>query len=168
LFKVRSQLQKLHWKLHNTLCVNDEKGIHLWVLFFCLNLGVQPKPMNPQDFGTYVEYLFAIKCIENGYKVSFPLHSHSEYDCIVDVGDRLYKVQVKGSRQEINEEGNVKVQISNRKQLAYLEEDVDFMAVYVSQYNGFFIVPVNGNKTIRLSRKNKNAKYFDNFAFDFS
>lgn len=136
--------------------------------FFLTKFKGQPKPMNPQDFGTYVEYLFALKCIENGYKVSFPLHPHSEYDCIVDVGERLYKVQVKGSRQEINEDGDVKVQISNRKNLAYLEDDVDFMAIYVSQYNGFFVVPVNGNKTIRLSMKNKNAKYFNNFAFDFS
>lgn len=124
--------------------------------------------MNPQDFGTHIEYLFAIKCIEKGYKVSFPLHHHSQYDCIVDVGDQLYKVQVKGSRQEINDEGNVKVKISNRKSSAYLTDDVDCIAVYVSQYEGFFIIPVTGNKTIRLSKNNKNSKYFDNFDFIFS
>ena len=123
--------------------------------------------MTPQDFGTYVEYLLAIKCIEEGYAVSFPLQTHSAYDCIIDTGERIVKVQIKGTRQKKGKKGDVKLNIADRNAQKYHRQDVDFFAVYASAFEGFFIFPYKDQKSIRLGNKKTMAKYFNNFAFEF-
>ena len=48
----------------------------------------------------------------------------------------------------------------------YSEQDVDYFAVWVDLYKGFFIFKNIGQQSIRLNLDNDNSKYFNNFAFE--
>lgn len=117
--------------------------------------------------GCLTEYTFATECLKRGYNVSFPLLDSSIYDCIVDTGDRLIKVQVKSTAKK--PEGyrkSVQCRISNNK-AAYDIDKVDYFAVWVDLYSGFFIFKNKGSmQTIRLSIYGDHKEYFNNFAFD--
>lgn len=116
--------------------------------------------------GCLAEYSFATECLKRGYNISFPLLDSSVYDCVVDTGERLFKVQVKSTGKK--PEGNSKsihCRISNAK-ADYTLDKVDYFAVWVEFYNGFFIFKNKGDmKTIRLSTYGKYKDYFNNFAF---
>ena len=91
----------------------------------------------------------------------------SLYDCIVDTGDKLYRIQVKSTtkvpvRKSLN---NVQVVLANSKS-TYTKELIDYFAVWCKHYDGFFIFKNKGDmQTIRLSLIGKNKIYFNNFAF---
>ena len=117
--------------------------------------------------GTFAEYLFATECLKRGYNISFPLSDASIYDCIVDTGEKLYKVQVKSTRKKPFKKTykTVHVNISNSKS-SYTKKTVDYFAVWSYYYDGFFIFKNKGDmKTIRLSKVGKNKIYFNNFVF---
>jgi hypothetical protein len=119
------------------------------------------------QLGTYAEYLFATECIKRGYSVSFPLMDSSPYDCIVDTGVSLLKIQIKASeKRPYDRKNSVCVPLQNAKSI-YTKDVVDYFALFSSFYGGFFIFPNKGNmQSIRLSLIGKNKKYFNNFVFD--
>ena len=47
------------------------------------------------QIGCLAEYKFFVTCMELGLQVSKPILDASVYDCIIDNGKRLIKVQVK-------------------------------------------------------------------------
>ena len=51
--------------------------------------------------GKITELKIITHFLELGYAVSQPLMQDSKYDCIIDVAGRLYKIQIKTSRQDI-------------------------------------------------------------------
>ena len=115
--------------------------------------------------GCFAEYLFGIECLKRNIIVSFPVLDSCVYDCLADTGKSIYRIQVKYSGKSY---------LKNRRtiqcnwHLAYKKTDVDFFAVYVEMYKGFFIFPNNGiRKCIRVSLDNVNSKYFNNFDFNF-
>ena len=114
--------------------------------------------------GCLAEYHFATECIKRGIDVSFPLLDSSIYDCIIDYNGRLLKIQVKSSS---------KLPRGNRKSVQvpfhgkYPKDKVDYFAIYVDLYKGFFIFPNDGiQQAIRLSTENKHSKYYNNFTFN--
>lgn len=52
--------------------------------------------MNSKSKGDIAEAVFIAECLKKGYQVSTPFGDNAPYDCIVDTGSGLYKVQVKG------------------------------------------------------------------------
>lgn len=105
--------------------------------------------------------------MKRDYQVSMPLIDSSLYDCIVDTGDKLIKVQIKSSdKTPINPTwNNVQIPLQNNKR-NYTKEKIDFFAVYSSFFSGWFIFKNTGKmQCIRVSLKGKNKKYFNNFAF---
>jgi hypothetical protein len=122
--------------------------------------------MDNNQRGTFAEYLFATKCLELGYNVSFPLMDSSVYDCIIDTGKELLRVQVKSTtKTPTKNRNNIQAHLQNSR-VNYSIDLVDFFAVYVNYYNGFFIFRNKGEmQTIRLSLKGKNKVFFNNFAF---
>jgi hypothetical protein len=122
--------------------------------------------MDNNQRGTFAEYLFATKCLEVGYNVSFPLTDSSVYDCIIDTGKELLKIQVKSTtRTPPKNRNNVQAHLQNSKSI-YSKDLVDFFAVYVHFYDGFFIFRNKGKmQTIRLGLNGKNKVFFNNFAF---
>lgn len=113
--------------------------------------------------GCLAEYSFASECMKRGIEVSFPLLDSSTYDCIVDYKGQLLKIQVKSTG---------KVPQKNRKTVHvtfhghYPIDKVDYFAIYVDLYEGFFIFPNDGKQSaIRVSKDNINSKYFNNYSF---
>ena len=114
--------------------------------------------------GCIAEYNFANECMKRGIEVSFPLLHSSIYDCIIDFKGRLLKIQVKSTGKDIAKNRST-VQVSFHG--TYPKDKVDYFAIYVDIYDGFFIFPNNGTQqAIRLSMDNINSKYYNNFLFD--
>ena len=123
--------------------------------------------MEKNQLGSYAEYLFATECIKRGYSVSFPLMDSSPYDCILDTGVCLLKIQIKASeKRPYDRKNSVNVPLQNTKRI-YTKEVVDYFAVYSSFYGGFFIFPNEGGmQSIRLSLIGRNKVFFNNFVFN--
>jgi len=118
--------------------------------------------------GCLAEYLFATECLKRGYKVSFPLLDSSAYDCIIDNGKNLFKIQVKSTgKKPIGLNKSVHCRISSARSI-YSTSAVDYFAVWVKYYEGFFIFQnvKNMPTSIRLSKFNKHKVFFNNFAFE--
>lgn len=95
-----------------------------------------------------------------------PLLQTSIYDCIVDTGKGVFKIQIKASEKvPTDRENSVNIPLVNSKSI-YTVEKVDYFAVFSSFYNGFFIFPNKGEmKSFRASLKGKNKMYFNRFSF---
>lgn len=117
--------------------------------------------------GCLAEYSFAVECLKRGYNISFPLLDSCVYDCIVDTGKKLFKVQVKSTTKTPDTyHTTVACRISNAK-VSYTLDRVDYFAVWVDYFDGFFIFKNLGNmRSIRLSKKGKHKNKFNNFVFE--
>jgi len=123
--------------------------------------------LNNNQRGCFSEYLFATECIKRGYQISMPLCPASIYDCIVDNGVDLFKIQIKSTIRTPEKENltTIHVPLQNNKRI-YDKGSVDYFAVYVTLYDGFFIFKNNGNmQSVRLSLVGKYSKNFNNFVF---
>jgi hypothetical protein len=113
--------------------------------------------------GCTAEYRFAVLAMENGLRVSMPLVDSSPYDAIVETPNGLRKIQIKSTAQKI---------IRNRVSLTikrtgdpYSLADVDYFAVWVDAFKGFYIIPNNGTQRkfcFSINGK-KYSKNFNNF-----
>lgn len=105
--------------------------------------------------GEITEQQVAIEFLKLGYQVSKPLVQNSRYDFIVDINDKLYKIQVKtcSYKEESYLEFATSTSHTNTKgtiNKTYTENEVDFFATY---YNGqCYLIPFNvcGNRNQRL------------------
>jgi len=126
--------------------------------------------MDTYQSGTYAEMLFTAECIRYGHIVSTPLMQSAVYDCLVETEKGIFKVQVKCSNFFIENvyRFNVVKRIGDGSVGSYDIHDMDFVALYVVEYRGFFIIPyLHTQRTFRVSLTNKYSNYFNNFAFDF-
>lgn len=132
-------------------------------LDFWLYLG-----MDQGRFGAHAEYLFAVRCMERGFDISMPLKHTSPYDMIVDTGDRLLKVQVKSSAQPPREkQRSVNVLIYKSNNQLYEVGEIDYLALYVHEFQGFFVFKYDQpKKSYRVHPEGIYKKHFNNFAFD--
>ena len=120
--------------------------------------------MDINNSGWIAEYKFANGCMERGIEVSFPLLHSSIYDCIIDYKGKLLKIQVKSTGKDLAKNRST-VQVSFHGN--YPKDKVDYFAIYVDLFKGFFIFKNNGSQqSIRLSMDNANSKYYNNFIFD--
>ena len=105
--------------------------------------------------------------MRRGYEVSMPLLDSSTYDCIVDTGDRLIKVQVKSTgKSPIDNLKTIQVPLQNNKR-QYTKDKVDYFALWSCFFDGFFIFKNLGTmRTVRISKNGKYSKYFNNFTFE--
>jgi len=113
-----------------------------------------------------VEYKFAVECMKRGLSVSMPLLESSKYDCLIDDGSNIYKIQIKSNFLNLKEnKSSIKVNLTSLNK-CYSVKDVDFFAVYVKYFDGFFIFKNDGKiQSKRFSLNNVNSKYFNNFGF---
>ena len=120
--------------------------------------------INTNQKGCLAEYSFAAECMKRGIEVSFPLLDASVYDCIIDYKGQLLKIQVK-STGKVPQKNRSTVHVTFHGH--YPIDKVDYFAIYVDLYEGFFIFPNNGKQSaVRLSRDNINGKYYNNFTFE--
>lgn len=120
--------------------------------------------MENNHLGCYAEYLFCAECTKRGFTVSMPILDSNPYDCIVDTGKDLYKIQIKSSEKTPRgNENSVNIPLNNCKSI-YTKDKVDYFAVYSAFYGGFFVFPNKGNmQSFRASRSGINKIYYDNF-----
>ena len=51
--------------------------------------------MNRNQKGCFAEYHFATTAMLKGFNISFPLLDSTKYDCIIEKGGKLFKIQIK-------------------------------------------------------------------------
>ena len=118
--------------------------------------------------GEKSEQIFQTICFATyGYMVSDPISQVSYYDKIVDVNDRLLRVQVKTDQ---NGDGNVIVSQGTGGNKYPYSETLDFFAIHMQKINEWYIIPrsaTEDHKHIRiaLKREGKYTKYKNNWNF---
>lgn len=120
--------------------------------------------MDRNQLGCLAEYKFSVKAIEEGFNVSMPLLDSSPYDCIIERDLKLYKIQIKNVSPERKFNRDSIHLVLRRTTDFYTKEEVDYFAVYIMVYEGFFIIPNYQQRSIRLSIDGKYKDNFNNFA----
>ena len=119
--------------------------------------------MDLNSIGCIAEYQFAVEAMKRGFLVSFPLLDASPYDCIIDNGKDLKKIQIKSVTKD---KEIIRSFIKKKNNITYSKKEVDYFAVYVQHHNGFYIFKNNGKiKSIRLGKNIDTKNYFNNFVF---
>ena len=117
--------------------------------------------------GCMAEYKFCTECTSRGYIVSMPILDSSPYDVVIDTHQGIYKIQVKYTSQAPRDSRSSVNIVLESKRRNYSLQNVDFFAVYVEHFQGFFVVPNSGEmESLRLSTTGKYSDYFNNFAFN--
>ena len=94
-----------------------------------------------------------------------PLLDSSMYDCILEKEGKLFKFQVKYLGANRYKHGrSTQVTLKRTGNPSYDPNYVDFFALWSEEYDGFFILKNEGQKTLRLSLHNKYKDNFNNFA----
>ena len=113
---------------------------------FLLNFTIKfMKNLTTQQKGITTEMFVAAKLLQLGYNVSQPFCQDSKYDLIVDVNNKLYRLQVKTARA-ITEDTilfNCRSTTKNsqtNKSRYYLDSEIDYFATYWN--NEVFLIPV--------------------------
>lgn len=117
--------------------------------------------MDANLIGCMAEIKIASALLENGHQVSRPLADNCVYDLIAEIDKRLVKIQVKGTTKKPNKYGVAVDLVRHRK---YEKCDVDYYAVWVQHYDGFFFFKNNNQKAIRLNKDGKYKTKFNTFA----
>lgn len=102
--------------------------------------------LTTQQKGITTEMFVAARLLQLGYNVSQPLCQDSKYDLIVDVSNKLFRLQVKTARL-INENTilfNCRSTTKNsqtNKSRYYQPDEIDYFATYWN--NEVFLIPPN-------------------------
>lgn len=106
--------------------------------------------------GELSELAFAYRAASEGFGVAKPYGDSRRYDCIVDSGHRLWRVQVKSSTYIRN--GLYRVNAcrhTGRRSVCYQPSEIDFLAAYIIPEATWFILPIEailGRKTIYFAK----------------
>jgi|TARA_Y100000033_G_C2660583_1_gene69328 hypothetical protein len=121
--------------------------------------------MNGNQKGCFAEYHFATTAIKQGFNVSMPLLDSSVYDCILEKNGKLFKFQVKYLGANRYKHGrSIQIVLKRTGTPTYDSNYVDYFALWSEEYQGFFILKNEGQKSLRLSLHNKYKENFNNFA----
>ena len=108
--------------------------------------------------GNITELECLLSFVKEGYKVSIPYGEDCRYDLVVDINNKLYRVQCKTSHALTNPEDGFKfksqsvvITTHGTKQSTYSEQEIDYFA---TMYEGqCYLIPVNEcghEKTLRF------------------
>jgi hypothetical protein len=110
--------------------------------------------------GCTAEYRFAVMAMQYGLRVSMPLLDASPYDAIVETPNGLRKIQIKSTMQRVS--NNAVALTIKRTGDPYPIADVDFFAIWIEVFQGFYIIPNNGTQR-RFKFTINGKKYSNNF-----
>ena len=105
--------------------------------------------------GEIAEIKFLLRARERGYDVSRPYGDNAKYDFILDIGNKLLKIQVKSNSQKTDKYGSIKIGVGHGTSIKkrYTSKQVDFFAIYLRCIDSFYLVPIraiNNRVTIRI------------------
>lgn len=123
--------------------------------------------MNTRNKGALAEYRFISTAISLDLRVIVPAVEGYPYDCVIDNGERFYRIQVKyGSKDKRNPYSFTvmaqrRISVAKKEFRNYKAEEVDFYAIYIWYIDTFFIIPYEAvnNTSITVSTKHDNNKY---------
>lgn len=119
--------------------------------------------MNSKDKGNIGEAIILAEFVKRNIQVSIPFGDNARYDLIAEFNGKLNKIQVKYCNQKITESGSISCPCASstnhttNKGLHGYENDVDFLAFYLVEWNVSLLVPIekiNGRRSINF-RKTK-------------
>lgn len=126
--------------------------------------------------GDITEVECILTFIRAGFKVSIPYGEDTKYDLILDINNKLYRIQCKTSRALTNPNDGFKFKCismikygpGNFKSTCYTKEDIDYFATV---FNGqCYLIPVEEcktEKTLRFRYPSNNQKKFVSLADDY-
>jgi hypothetical protein len=110
--------------------------------------------------GTYYEQLFICECLSKGIDVSVPIGDYNQYDAILDTGEELLRVQVKGTASKRKDRSNgfsitTGMGRQTSKKTRYSDGAYDILAALVISNDSsyWYIIPkshVGTNLTLKL------------------
>lgn len=107
------------------------------------------------------------------YNISIPLGEDCKYDFILDIGNKLLRIQVKTCHQEENgiEFSTKSTYLTSKGSISssYMKDDIDFFATYYN--NNCYLIPVEqcGGSSKKLlfkefsQKNNKNIAHLDEY-----
>ncbi len=99
-----------------------------------MNLGISK--------GDVSEYLFAAALLDRGMVPCWPSTDAQPYDIVVDTGKVRYRVQVKGTTKVGTSVHVPLVMRQGKKTRKYTKKDIDFVALYLFEYEAWYVFPV--------------------------
>ena len=110
--------------------------------------------------GNLTELECITELVRLGYVVSIPFGEDSRYDCIVDINNRLYRIQCKTSSEKIDDDVVIGIHFKTCRQsgnrasitsrMKYSKDEIDFFA---TSYQGkCYLVPVEECSIEKLLR----------------
>jgi len=104
-----------------------------------------PKILLAKQKGEWAEVCFAAEILRRGWRIARPYGDSAPYDCIVDCGGHLSRVQVKAvdrkSRSRIRCYP-VNMVHGRRYHLRYSSREVEVIAVFIVPKSMWYIVPI--------------------------
>lgn len=136
--------------------------------------------LNTVSIGDIGESIAVAKFTQKGYIVSKPISNNARYDLILEIDNKLYKVQVKTTNSIKDGKMNFSMKTTNYtqgnwKSVAYDAKDVDLFFLYCieNDWCGLFIVTdehIQQSISIRIAPPNnnqrKNIQLMEDFEFD--
>ena len=129
--------------------------------------------------GAIAEAAIRLAAIEQGIAVYTPASGHSRADLVFEVGDNLYRVQVKWGRPSPNRDvivvnvGGSSLSASGYVCTTYSADEVDLLAIYCGELRRAFLVPISvfagmHGIQLRLTPPRNNQRACINLADDFA
>ena len=126
--------------------------------------------LSSKQRGELAEMMFMVKATQKGFATAKPYGDSRRYDFIVDVGQRLWRVQVKSSSAK--QYGSYMVNLqrnANGEVIPYDASEIDFLVAYVMPCEAWYVIPVEaivGRKTAKMclhgnQRSGKLGKYWE-------
>jgi len=123
--------------------------------------------MNTRNKGALAEYRFISTAISLDLRVIVPAVEGYPYDCVIDNGNRFYRIQVKYASKDSRYPSSFSVMTHRRIKSTsptyrkYTAQEVDFYAVYLWYIDTFYIIPFEAvlATSITVNPKNPENKY---------
>jgi len=109
--------------------------------------------------GELAEMMFMVKATQKGFVTAKPYGDSRRYDFVLDVGRRLWRVQVKSSSAK--QYGSYMLNLqrnANGEVVPYDASEIDFVVGYVMPCDAWFVIPVEaiaGRTTAKMCAKGK-------------
>jgi hypothetical protein len=113
------------------MAVPDPK--HPWIL------EIKNMPRDPTRRGEFVELCFSMKATLEGFYVSKPLNPCLPYDFILDNGQRLLRVQVKGTFSKYQHAYHIRTRRGGDG--TYHASELDVLAGFIVPLNVWYVFP---------------------------
>lgn len=116
--------------------------------------------MNTKQLGNLTELQCMTYLYELGYSISIPFGNADKYDLILDVNNKLYKIQIKHSAEVYDENNEVELIRFNCTWLShntqghtrtkYTNDEIDFFATFYN--NQCYLIPIGECSTTKQLR----------------